>query len=148
MSEKILEIGGGKKTFPLSNGGTVQLDPNDMNILIRLNSAMKDIDLIKNEVAKFENIDENSTQEQIDQAAEALKTMDNAMREKIDFIFDGPVSSACAGNACMFDFFDGKYRFEFIVEGLLSAYQDKITAETASMKDRIKKATPTKYLKS
>ncbi len=144
MTEKILQIGKGKKSFTLSNGNTVELDPNDFNVIVRLKEVFGDLESLKEEAQKLSLASEK---EDFNEVALTLQSLNSQMREKIDHVFDGPVSESCAGNAGMLDVLGGKCRYEVIVEGLLAAYEDSIEKEAKALQKRINKATPAKYKK-
>lgn len=155
MSEMILDIGGGKRSFALSNGNTVLLDPNDMNVLARFNECMRDFEDLKEGHARLAKLAEERKGERAEsdedadravlEAGEALRDIDQKMRDRLNYLFDADVATPCAGNASMFDFIGGEYRFERIMKGLIAAYEDSIQREHAAMRKRIKGAKPEKY---
>lgn len=78
---------------------------------------------------------------------ETMKDADAEMRSIIDFIFNAPVSDACAPDGYMFDLFDGQLRFEYIINAITKLYENNINAEFYKIKSRINSKLPT-YVKN
>ena len=70
-----------------------------------------------------------------------LLNTDAEMRELMDYLFDSPVSAVCAPQGSMYDPFNGKYRFEHIMETLFALYESNIEAEYKKMKANVNKRT-------
>ena len=59
----------------------------------------------------------------------------------MDYLFDSNVSGICAPSGSMYDPFNGKYRFEHIIEILAGLYETDVTAGLNKMSARVKKHT-------
>ena len=94
------------------------------------------------------DIDDDMTGiEYTEKLSAALKDIDGQMRELMDFIFDAPVSEMCAEDGSMYDPFNGKLRYEHILETLSVLYENNFDAEVKKMTKRTSKHTA-KYTKS
>ena len=78
--------------------------------------------------------------------SDKLSTIDNGMREQINYIFDSDVCSVCADNGSMYDLINGEFRYEVIITALSKLYEDNIAKESKKVQARIKKHTA-KYSK-
>lgn len=132
-----------KKKFRIDgdNNKIIELNTSDLGIIDRLNSAMKDLneltDSASMSTAEIDPEDESS----IESVAEALREIDTKMCEKIDYIFNSPVSKKCADGGTMYDLFNGSFRWEHIIDRLMKLYEDNLQAEFKQMKKRIAKHT-------
>jgi hypothetical protein len=79
--------------------------------------------------------------EQVQKISDILKQLDNQMREKVDYIFDAPVSSVLAPEGSMYDPIDGNFRYEIILDKIASLYGDTLNKEFAKMKKRVASKT-------
>ena len=93
-------------------------------------------------VAESENENENGDIFDNDAISEAMRDADAEMRSILDFIFNAPVSDACAPDGYMFDLFDGQLRFEYIINALTKLYENNINAEFHKVKSRISAKLP------
>lgn len=117
----------------------IELDLSDLRIVDRLNSGMKDL---QDEMSKISSLPDDASETEV---SEVMKQADLKMREYIDYIFDYPVSQACAKNGTMYDPKDGKFRYEAIIEGLIKLYTENINAEYEKIQQRMSKHTD-KYI--
>ena len=133
-----------KKRFRIDGDDSriIELNTSDMTILTRLDEADKRLQELA-EHANFELTGEDEDDKKV--VAELLAT-DKEMRELIDYVFDAPVSDVCAPDGSMYDPFNGKYRFEHIIETLCQLYEDNINAEVKKMRRQVQKHTD-KYTK-
>lgn len=120
----------------------LEINTADMTILSRLDEAERQLQ----ELADHANFDvADSDEDKRDKVIELLDT-DKRMREIIDYLFDAPVSEVCVPDGSMYDPFNGKYRFEHIMEVLLAQYEKNIGDEIKKMRKRVQKHTD-KYVK-
>ena len=85
---------------------------------------------------------ETSDDEQgVDELISTLKQADIEMRELMDKLFDAEVSKACAPDGTMYDLFDGKFRFQIIIEALAQLYNDNLDTELNALKKKADKST-------
>ena len=132
-----------KKRFRIDNDDSriLELNTSDMTILNRLDEAERRL----KELADYANF-EVSNGEEAKNAVEELLNTDKKMRDIIDYLFDSPVSDVCAPNGSMYDPFNGKYRFEHIMEVLFTQYEKNINEEIKKMRKHMQKHTD-KYTK-
>ena len=114
-----------------------------MTILNRLDEADKQLRELADK-ATF-GMSETGEDDNADTVKELLAT-DKQMRAIIDYLFDAPVSDVCAPDGSMYDPFNGKYRFEHIMEILFALYEKNISEEIKKMRRNVQKHTD-KYTK-
>ena len=120
------------------NDSIIELNLSDLGILDRLKEGMYKL---QEETAKLAELPDD-----LDNLSEAMKKIDEKMREYVDYIFDYPVSDVCAKYGTMYDPKNGKFRYETIIEGLVKLYTDNINDEYRNIEARLKKHTD-KYTK-
>lgn len=133
-----------KKRFRIDGDDNriIELNTSDMTILNRLDEAERRL----TELAKYANFEvSDDEQENADRVTELLAT-DKQMREIIDYLFDSEVADICAPDGSMYDPFNGKYRFEHIMEILFTQYEKNISEEIKKMRKNVQKHTD-KYTK-
>ncbi len=136
-----------KKRFRLDrdNNRIIELNTSDFTIIKRLEESypklMSFVSEAQKEVGKAE-----SEEEVTKTAMEQLTIIDVKMRELIDYIFDSEVASKAAPEGSMYDLFNGKFRFEYVIEKLLDLYDENFTKEYNALKKNISKHT-SKYTK-
>lgn len=119
----------------------IELNTSDMTILNRINDADKKL----RELADYATFDVEDTAENQEEAIVKLINTDKQMREIIDYLFNSKVADICAPNGSMYDPFNGKYRFEHILETLFALYEKNINDEYKKMKKNVEKHT-NKYI--
>lgn len=128
-----------KKRFRIDkdNDRILELNTSDMTILSRLQDMYP----------KLEELSAKATTLDMDEdGVETLKEIDKELREYIDYIFDSNVSEVCAPDGSMYDLFNGKFRFEHILDVLTALYEDNIERESSQMLARMRTHTD-KYTK-
>ena len=146
MTEDIKDISlSQKKKFRIDGDDSrmLELDVSDMNILVRMEERYPKMEAEAREAAvQMSKMDtENPDEDSMSSIATLLKSIDEKMREDIDFIFDSNVSEMCAPKGTMYDPYNGQFRFEHIIEVLTTLYANNLTAEYKKMQDRVKKHT-------
>ena len=143
--ENIIDIdmeGVKKQKFRINGGGILELDTSDINIINRLKEVYPKLNKLANEATLKVDIDDStSVEEQLDSMGDALKEIDDKMREYVDYIFDSNVSEICAPHGSMYAPHGGKFRFEHITETLGKLYGDKIDAEAKLLSKRLREHT-------
>ena len=138
-----------KKRFRIDgdNDRILELDVSDMSIITRLDDTYKKLtELMKDAADALVDDEETEGSEVITKTSEALKDIDAKMRNLIDNLFESNVSEVCAPSGSMYDLYNGKYRFEHILEVLFSLYEENITKEYEKLKSRVSKHTD-KYVR-
>ena len=136
-----------KKKFTINGDENtiLELNPSDMNVLVRL---QENYPHITDFIAEFKDIEikEDNTEEDIAQAAEKLKFIDSKMRTTIDTIFDTNVCEVCCPTLSLFTLIGGKFAYEYIIDAISALYEDELQKEFKKVEARIKKHTD-KYTK-
>lgn len=132
-----------KKRFRIDGDDSriLELNTSDMNILLRLDEVEERLNKLADSVTFDSNDDEHA-----EENVKKLLSTDKEMRELMDYLFDSNVSDICAPSGSMYDPFNGKYRFEHIIETLFTLYEDNIAAEYKKMSKNVQKHTA-KYTK-
>ena len=123
----------------------IELNTADMDLvkrLDRLSSRMEELSKKVVEVKYDENLEEKDASAELEKM---IGVLDTEMRDIIDDLFQSPVSAVCAQDGTMWDMFNGRYRYEIIIERLIGLYADNIEKETKKTMERIKRHTD-KYL--
>ena len=123
----------------------IELNTADMDIMKRLDKLASRMEELSTKVADLK-YDENAEERtQTDELKQTIELLDTEMRSIIDDLFQSPVSAVCAQDGTMWDMFNGRYRYEIIIEQLIGLYANNIEVETKKTMERIKKHT-NKYL--
>jgi len=123
------------------NSKILELNTSDANIITRLEKGYAELTKLAAEVQEMDFDDEKGNEREFKKLSKNLKTIDDKMREQIDYIFDSNVSEVCAGNASMIDPINGKFRWEHIIEALGDLYAGSFRDEFARMQTNIEKRT-------
>ena len=144
-----------KKKFRLNgdNSRIIELNVNDMGIAGRMSTAYKNLKQLDAKVNSInldlaEDADDEEIENFVDTVAGKLSELDDEMRKQIDMLFNSPVSEIVApkGTACMYDPVGGMFRYEHIIETLLTLYGNNLNAEFDKVRARVNKHT-SKYTK-
>ena len=135
-----------KKRFRLDKDDNkiIYLATTDLNILPRLESAIKEINKLQDKhnefAAKYASVsdaDENN----ISEISSYFAEIEKAMRDQINYIFDYDVCTPALGAASVFDPVDGQFKYEYLINRLIALYEKDIRKETRIMQERISKHT-------
>lgn len=127
-----------KKRFRIDGDDSriLELNTSDMNILLRLDEVEARLQSLADSVT-FDAEDTENAEANV----KKLLNTDKEMRDLMDYLFDSKVSEICAPSGTMYDPFNGKYRFEHIIETLFALYEDNIEAEYKKMNKNVQKHT-------
>lgn len=127
-----------KKRFRIDGDDSriLELNTSDMNILLRLDEVESRLQSLADSVT-FDAEDTENAEANV----KKLLNTDKEMRDLMDYLFDSKVSEICAPSGTMYDPFNGKYRFEHIIETLFALYEDNIDAEYKKMNRNVQKHT-------
>lgn len=138
-----------KKRFRINgdNNRILELNVSDMSVITRLRDIEPKLEKLALSVQDFEAIgdeDENS----IGKMADKFEEVDNEMRKLMDDIFQSNVSEVCApkSEGSMYDPFNGKFRFEWVLEALIDLHASNIQEQFKRMSTQVNKHTA-KYTK-
>lgn len=134
-----------KKRFRIDGDDSriIELNTSDMTILNRLDESERRLKAL----AESANVDLTGDDETDGAVVTRLLATDKEMRDIIDYLFDSPVADICAPDGSMYDPFNGKYRFEHILETLFTLYEQNISDEIKKMRKNVRKHTD-KYTKN
>ena len=104
-----------------------------MGVIQRLESTTPKLQVLQNKATALGN----STN--VADAAKALADVDAEMCKLIDYIFDADLADKCADGGTMYDVFNGKFRYEYIIDKFMALYEASLSAEYNLMKKRISK---------
>lgn len=144
-----------KKKFRFNNDDSriVELNTSDMNFVTRASEVYPRLKALQDKAMKMsdgvapkDDATEEETMSQVNVMAERLKQVDTEMRECIDFLFDAPVSAAAAPDGSMYDPFNGMFRYEYIINALVTQYENNLSKEFKAMEAKFKAHT-NKYTK-
>jgi len=133
-----------KKKFSINGNPDqiIELDTSDLNILQRIKDQYPVLEKLSKDVSdKVPNADGLTDEQLLNTAADTLKDIDKRMRECIDIIFDSPVSDICVPSGSMYDPVNGKFRFEHLIDVLISLYNDNLSKEVKKIQSRVSKHT-------
>lgn len=132
-----------KKVFRINgdNSKLIELNPSDMGILTRLTEAYPKLQKLEERAVKMTaDVSSDGDFDEVKLGKE-LKSVDKDMRKIIDTVFDANVSEVCAPDGTMFDMFNGKCRYEYIINAIINLYDENISKETQNLKDGTQKYT-------
>lgn len=120
----------------------IEINTSDMNIIQRLDTLSDRMNKLSDKFIdlKFGNTPEGEEPSMTD-TKEAIRMIDRELRDIIDELFQSKVADICAPDGTMWDMFNGSFRYEIVLEKLLSLYADNIQAETKKTMDRLHKYT-------
>lgn len=129
------------------NRKLVELNPSDLSIITRIDTAEKKLKTCVESLQELADAP-SETDEDIKALGNKFSKVDDEMRKLVDYIFQSNVSEVCVpkGQGSMYDPFNGKYRYEYIIEALLNFYQGNIQNEYKKMHTTVAKKT-SKYTK-
>ena len=129
------------------NRKLVELNPSDLSIITRIDTAEKKLKACVESLQELADAP-SETDEDIKALGNKFSKVDDEMRKLVDYIFQSNVSEVCVpkGQGSMYDPFNGKYRYEHIIEALLNFYQGNIQNEYKKMRTTVAKKT-SKYTK-
>ena len=134
-----------KKRFRIDgdNSRILYLNTSDFGIVTRLKDAYPKLSALaaKMHEDEFEISDDDTEYEKLDKAGTFIDNIDKKMRAEVDFIFNSNVSEVCAPDGTMYDLFNGKFRFEHIIDKLATLYGQQVRKEYSLMSARMKKHT-------
>lgn len=122
------------------NNRIIELNTSDMGIVKRIGNIYPELRKMAN-VANL-MIPEDATEEEgMNMVGDKVSEIDMKMRSLLNELFDSEVDVACAPDGTMFDMFNGRFRFEIIIDRLAKLYGDKFESEVEKVTKRINKHT-------
>lgn len=136
-----------KKKFRIDgdNSRIIELNISDVGILSRLSDSYPELEELSNkaiQIGSDESTESDTTKEiDFEASGELVKEIDEKMRQIMDKIFDSSISDVCAPYGTMFDPFNGKLRYEYILDALIGFYEKNISKEARKLKNNVEKHT-------
>lgn len=138
-----------KKRFTIDGdpNRVLELNTSDLTIVNRLEEMYpKLMELSRKAVNQIPEDLNVATEDGLHTLSEVLADIDVEMRGNLDYIFDSNVSEVCAPTGSMYDPFNGKFRFEHIIEKLSDEYENNMKREYRRISAKVQKHT-SKYVK-
>ena len=129
--------------FDRDDSRMVELNIADMGIMSRLAETYPKLEEWMNEVRDIKTVDADNVIEDIGNIGSALNEIDAKMRDAIDYIFNAKLSAVAAPDGTMYDIFNGQFRFEYILELMLSQYENNMINEFKKMQKHTQKYSKT-----
>ncbi len=139
MANINIETGRERITINSDPDKVIELNLSDGSIITRLEKAKAEIDEF---FGKIKDIADKEDKE----SAELISDTEKKIREKIDYIFDYPVSDVIFGNASCISTKNGVTFFERAINALMPLYEKAIKTEQKKSLERTEKYTK-KYKK-
>ena len=70
-----------------------------------------------------------------------LKDIDSKMRELLNELFDSDIADKVSPDGSLYDPFNGKFRFEYIIDTLAGLYDNNFKQENELIQKRLRKHT-------
>lgn len=132
-----------KKSFRIDgdNNRVIKLNTSDLNIASRFEKAYPKLleftTKANDKLEELKNNDEDNSAETL----EILSNIDSEIRNLVDYIFDEKVADKAVPNGSMYDPFNGKFAFEYVIDKLSGLYETNFKQEVSLMQKRMKKHT-------
>lgn len=138
-----------KKRFRIdgNNDRILELNTSDLSVITRLESSydrLKKLGSEANSLSVDKDLSDDEdimTDEKFSNLAKSFTKIDKEMRDIIDYVFDSNVSEVCAPSGSMFDPINGEFRYEHIINKILTLYDANFTKEFEQIKKRVGKHT-------
>lgn len=132
-----INLDDGYKEFTINNDQdrVIRFNPSDVAIIGRFKKAA---DALENLMK-----DNQAAGVDMEDAAERVRTLDNAIKEQIDIIFNYPVSDIVFGNQSPMATVDGVMLFERFFNAVLPVIRESVEKERKASEKRIKKYVDT-----
>lgn len=126
-----------KKRFRIDKDDSkiVEIDTSDMGIVKRLGEVEEKLQDLTSEA---KSIQDDST---IEDMVTTLDEIDLEMRKYIDYVFDTNLCEIASPSGNMYDPFNGKHRYEHIIEVFGALYEDNLSNEIQKLHKSVAKHT-------
>lgn len=127
------------------NNRILYLNTSDMGMVTRLEEAENQLTTIQKDIEELKTL-ANSDDYDVAELSFKFENADKQMRNLIDYVFDSNVSDICAPDGTMYDPFEGKPRYEHIIDRLIPLYEHNISKEAKALSQKSAQYTK-KYTK-
>lgn len=123
--------GAEKKRFCINGNpdNVIEINTSDTGIIERLESAYNNLLELGEKAVTIKAGDIDINSEKSGEFFTQLAEIDKKLSETLDYIFDAKVAAACSGGGKMYDPVDGFFRFEAILDDLMTVLQEDLQAE-------------------
>lgn len=115
----------------------ISFNPSDFSIITRINQAYKDIEKFQSEIKNIETDTSKDDTAAITEASSQIEKLNNLVREKIDYIFNSPVSDVVFGNTSPLALVKGIPLYERFLTAVMPVIKNAIEEEKKSAEKRI-----------
>lgn len=131
------------KEYTINNdeNRVIRFDPNDANILNRIDSALDEMEKLFKKYKEDTPPKISNERESIREAAKIIKEYDLKMREQINYIFDSDVCSVVFGNQNCLSLCGGYPQYINFLNAIIPEMKKEIAAEQKKSQENIKKYT-------
>lgn len=119
----------------------LEINIGDIGIVTRLSNLYPKLNALDEKATKIATEETENTEDFIIDFGKKLKEIDDEMRSIIDELFDANVSEVCAPTGTMYDMINGEFRYEIIIDAVLSLYNDAIKESAEKRRKLIQKHT-------
>lgn len=137
-----------KKRFTVDGDESrvLELNTSDFSIINRLSDSYPRLNDLAEKITNIDEgitggEDEESMKADVDTLSERLSEWDAEIRNLIDYIFDSNVCEVCCTTGSMVDIINGTFRYEVIINSLMTLYETNINKEVDKLQKRMSKHT-------
>lgn len=119
-----------KKRFAVNGDpdNIIEINTSDTGILERLEGAYNKLMELGNQAVELKSTDIKPNSEESKALFAQLAEIDQKLCDTLDYIFNAKVAKACAGGGKMYDPVDDGFRFEIILDDLMTVLQEDLQA--------------------
>ena len=130
-----------KKSFRIDgdNSRIIYLNTSDVNIAIRLEELYPKLLKLTEEAST--QVDASMEEGSEKSIINVLKDIDSKMRELLNELFDSDIADKVSPDGSLYDPFNGKFRFEYIIDTLAGLYDNNFKQENELIQKRLRKHT-------
>ncbi|MBP5710548.1 MAG: hypothetical protein J6W84_06185 [Bacteroidales bacterium] len=150
MAEKIQNINidvSSRKKFTIDGdeNRVLELNTNDMGIFSRLGDFDQTVTAAFQEFEDFQNTEMEKDDFDVVKLGEALKKLDDVIRNQFDILYDTNFSEVVVPHGTMIDLIDGDFRFQKLNDVFSTIYEKQFSKELKAQNEKIRKHTE-KYI--
>lgn len=141
-----------KKRFTIDGDESrvLELNTSDFSIINRLAEVYPKLSDLSQKVSHLndgvtDNEDDESVRNDFAVMSNNLTEIDTEIKTLIDYIFDSNVCEMCCPSGSMVDIIKGQFRYEVVIDTLMSLYETTIEEEVNKLQNRMSKHT-SKYV--
>jgi len=138
-----LNFDDGYKEFSINNdvSRVIRFNPADFSIVERIKVAYDEIEKATHIENDIELKADGTPVEQLGQAAEIVKGVNDTIKKQVDYIFNSPVSDMVFGNQSPLSMVKGMPLYERFLNTLVPVIQKEVKAQQEASQKRISKYT-------